>query len=497
VPSTVEKLSPSRVKLTIEIPFADLKPHLDKAYRQIAGQVNVPGFRKGKVPQAIIDQRFGRGAVLQEAINEALPDAYGQAVAESELVPLGQPDIDITRLEDGELVEFTAELDVRPDFDVPPFDSLSAQVAPLEATDDQVEERINLMRQRFATREDVDRPAAEGDVVTIDLVASRDGEEVEDGSASGLTYKIGTGGMLDGLDEAVTGLSAGESAEFTSELVGGPAMGEQAEIRVTVTKVQAETLPEVDDEFAQMVSEFDTVDEMRADLADAVVRMARLAQLDAARDALLADLVARTDLELPEKLLAAELEGRREQINDQLARAGYTLERYLEDNAEEAAGTPEEFWAQVEENATTSLSAQIILDKLADEHEVGVDQSELTQMLFRRAQANGTSPEQEMQHMLEHNHANEWMAEIRRGKVLGLIVAQASITDTDGNVIDVAAVGSDGSIVVPEEAGSATQDEPKKAGKKAKKAGKKAAEAEAGAAAAAAADAPEEVSAAD
>ena len=446
MPSTVEKLGPSRVKLTIEIPFADLKPHLDKAYKDIAGQVNIPGFRKGKVPAAIIDQRFGRGTVLQEAINAALPDAYAAAVAENELVPLGQPEVDVTKLEDNELVEFTAELDVRPDFEVPDFAELSAEVPAIATSDAEVDERIEVMRQRFATRSDKDGAAEEGDIVTIDLIASKDGEEIEDGSAEGLTYKVGSGGMLDGLDEAVTGKSAGDEVEFTSELVGGPAKGEQADIKVTVTKVQSETLPALDDEFAQMVSEFDTVDEMKADLAEAVARMARAEQVNAASDKIVSDLVAKTPFELPEALLATEVENRKQQINDQLARAGYTIERYLEDTEEETAKDADEFWAQVATNAETSLKAQIILDKLADDREVTVNQQELTELIFRRAQQAGTSPEAEMQHMMEHNHAPEWMGELRRGKILREVVLASSVTDSDGNVVNVAAVRPDGSI---------------------------------------------------
>lgn len=478
MPSTVEKLSPSRVKLTIEIPFADLKPHLDKAYKDIATQVNIPGFRKGKVPAAIIDQRFGRGSVLQEAINAALPDAYAAAVAENDLVPLGQPDVDVTKLEDNEVVEFTAELDVRPDFEMPDFSTLTAEVEAVADADDEVAERINVMRQRFATRADKDGAAEDGDIVTIDLIASKDGEEIEDGSAQGLTYKVGSGGMLDGLDEAVSGKSAGDEVEFTSELVGGPAKGQQADIKVTITKVQTETLPELDDEFAQMVSEFDTVDEMKADLAEAVARMARVDQINAASDKIVADLVAKTEFELPEALLNTEVENRKKQISEQLARAGYTLERYLEDTEEETATSEDEFWAQVATNAETSLKAQIILDKLADDREVTVTQQELTELIFRRAQQSGTSPEQEMQHMMEHNHAPEWMGELRRGKILREVVLESTVTDTNGNVVNVAAVQSDGtideSVVAPEKKAPAKKAAAKKAPAKKAPAKKKA-----------------------
>lgn len=438
MPTTVEQLNPSRVKLTIEIPFSDLKPHLTKAYRDIASQVNIPGFRKGKVPAAVIDQRFGRGMVLQEAINAALPEAYSQAIAESGVVPLSEPEIDVTKLDDGEVVEFTAELDVRPDFELPDFSTLSASVPVLATSDTEVDERIDIMRQRFATRADVDRAAQAGDVVTIDLVATQNGEQLQDATASGIAYKIGSGGFLDGLDAAVTGLKAGDEAQFSSALVGGPNAGETSDIAVTVTLVQEETLPEVDDEFASMISEFDTVDEMRADLLAAVEQQARVDQLNSARDAIVTDLVAKTDFEVPAGLAEGEFAARKQQVTDQLARAGYTIDRYLDETEEETAADADEFWAEMRKRTEESLKAQIILDKLADDRELGVDQQELTEMLFRRAAASNTSPEQEMQHMMEHNHATEWMQEIRRDKALAIIVGAATVTDADGNPVRLA-----------------------------------------------------------
>ena len=437
MPSTVEKLGPSRAKLTVEIPWTDLKPHLDKAYREIASQVTIPGFRKGKVPPMVIDQRFGRGAVLQEAINAALPGAYEAAVNEAGIVPLGEPDVDVTKLEDGEAIEFTAELDIRPDFEVPDAKGVTVTVDALGDTDAEVESRIELLRSRFATTAEVERAAAEGDVVTINLLGSRDGEPLADATAEGVTYKIGSGGMIDGLDEAVTGLSAGESATFASTLVGGELEGEPADITVTVTKVSEQELPAVDDEFAQLVSEFDTVEEMKADLASSVAEMARLEQAAKGRDKVLEALVDQVELELPEKLLAAETEARKTQINEQLQRAGLTLERYLE-QADEEAKTPEEFWAELESSTERGLKAQLLLDKVADEAEVGIDQADLSELLVRKAAQAGTSPEQEAQHMMEHNHTGAWMQEIRRNKALAAIVAAATVTDTDGNSVDVA-----------------------------------------------------------
>lgn len=461
MPSTVEQLSPSRAKLTVEIPFSELQPHLTQAYREIAQSVTIPGFRKGKVPSAVIDQRFGRGAVLQEAINAALPTAYGAAVEANKLIPLGDPEVEITKLEDGDLVEFVAEVDVRPELTLPAFDTLSATVEVLADLEAEVDSRIEMMRERFATTTEVERPAAEGDVLTIDLAGSRDGEPLPDATAEGITYKIGSGGMLDGLDEAVTGLAAGESADFSSALVGGPLAGEVADIHVTVVKVSKQQLPDLDDEFAQLVSEFDSVEDMRADLARGVEQLLRTEQLNSASDKVLEDLVGKTAFELPAKLLAAETEARHGQIEDQLKRAGLTLERYLE-TAEDEADTVAEFWAEVDSRAEQSLRAQILLDTIADQREVGVEQQELMDLIVRKAQASGSTPEQELQHMMEHDHMSAWMQEIRRNKALGLILAEATVTDADGAVVEVVTAAPEAEAA-EEDAASDEDEAPAKA----------------------------------
>ncbi len=435
--STVEKLGPSRVKLTVEIPFADLKPHLDKAYADIAAQVNIPGFRKGKVPPLVIDQRFGRGAVLQEAINSALPTAYEAAVTEANVRPLADPEVEVTKLEDGEVIEFTAEVDVRPEFDVPDFATLSAVVEPKKAVEDEVSERIELLRSRFATATEVERAAADGDRVTLDLVATRDGEALADGTASDVAYVIGSGGMIDGLDDAVIGLKAGEEAEFASTLVGGAMEGEPADIKVSVKKVSEQMLPEVDDEFASMISEFDTVEEMKADLAKAVEANLEAEQVAAGRDKIIEALVDATEFDVPEGVVAAEVSARKEQINSQLAQAGLTLQRYLDQTPDEAASTVEEFWAELEANTVRGLKAQLILDKIADDAELTVEQDDLSKLIVQKAMRNGTTPEQEAQHMMEHNHLAAWLQEVRRNKAIAEIVNKASVTDTNGDTVDI------------------------------------------------------------
>lgn len=448
MPSTLEQLSPTRAKLTIDMPFAELEPAIAASYKEIANQVNIPGFRKGKVPARLIDQRFGRGTVLQEAINSVLPQAYGEAVQEHDLRPLGQPDIDISELNDGTNVVFTAEVDIRPDFELPDLSEVVIEVPVAQVTDEDVEERLNLLRERFGTLTDVERAAATGDVVTINLTARQDGKVLEDAEASDVPYKLGAGGMLDGLDEALAGMQAGETKKFTSTLVGGPNRGEDAEVEVEVVKVQEQELPDVDNEFAQLVSEFDTAEEMLADLRDNLERMSRIDQANHARELVLQAVLERTEFELPEALVAHEQQTRRDSIEQQLTRSGLTLDQYLAEAEDEEAETVDEFWANVDKRVIEGIRSQIILDKYAEDADLQVSQQELTELIFAKAQQNGSSPEQELQHMMEHDHAAEWMGEVRRGKALGELVAAVKLTDTAGTIIDLSRLQPNGTLAV-------------------------------------------------
>jgi trigger factor len=430
---------------------------MDKAYAEIAKTVNIPGFRRGKVPPMVIDQRFGRGVVLQEAINNSLEDFYRSAIVENKLSPLAQPELEVTKLEDGDLVEFTAEVDIRPAFDLPDFSTIKATVDALDVPEGLVDDQIDVLQKRFGSREVVERAAADGDIVTITLVASKDGEPLEDATADSIEYTVGSGQMLDGLDDAVTGLSAGESAKFTSTLVGGPLKDEEADIDVTVTKVQSQTLPEANDEFAAEASEFDTIEELRSNIADRLVNLARLEQASQARDAVLESLIEELGIEVPENLLKSEIDGRHEQINSQLAQANLTLEQYLIDAEEDQ--TEEEFWADVEARAAQSLTAQIILDKVSEDQAIAVDQNDLTQHIIRKAQADGVPPQQVADHLQEHpHHIEEYMLEIRRGKALALIVEAAEVTDSEGAQIELARLREDGTVGDPDEAPDAAEE---------------------------------------
>jgi trigger factor len=446
VKSAVETLSPTRAKLTVEVPFEELKPSLDKAYKKIAGQINVPGFRRGKVPPMVIDRQVGRGAVLDEAINEALPQFYSEALQANELQPLAQPEIDITRLEDNATLEFTAEVDVRPEIELPAYTGLEASVEDAEVTDQDVEEQVQALRERFASLSEVERAAADGDFVVMDLVARKDGEVVEGAELSGMSYQVGKGGMLDGLDEALTGLTAGQTQTFTSQLVGGDVAGEDVEVEVTVSAVKEQDLPELDDDFAQTASEFDTVDELTEDVRARLSRGKRLEQAAAARDAVLEKLLDLVDVPLPDAVVDSELQARREQIEQQLAMAGMTMEQYLDTEKQ----TVDEFEADLEKRVRDAVAAQFVLDQVARAEQIGVNEGELQAHLMQRAQQSGQNPQEFIQHMLEHDHIPEMVSEVVRGKALATIVEAAEVTDASGNHVELKNLQPDGSIADPD-----------------------------------------------
>ena len=452
--SAVETLGPTRAKLTVEVPFEELQPSLDKAYRTIAQQINVPGFRRGKVPPMVIDRQVGRGTVLQEAINEVVPQKYVEALQSHDLQPLAQPEVEVTRIDDNEAIEFTAEVDVRPEFTVPDWHGLSAEVDDVEVTDEDVNEQVEALRERFGSLQDVERAAADGDFVTIDLVATQNGEPVDGAEVSGMSYRVGRGGMLEGLDEALDGMSAGDDKVFTSQLVGGDLVGEDVEVQVKVAQVQEQELPELDDEFAQMASEFDTVDELTEDVRTRLGNGKRLEQAAAARDAVLEKLLDQVEVPLPDGVVADELTERRRSVEQQLAYAGITLEKYLEDEEQ----TQEEFEADLERRVRDAVAAQFVLDKIANEMELGVDQAELTEHMVRRAQQSGQDPQEFANHMFEHNHIPELVAEIRRGKALAQIVESATVTDGSGNVVELKNLRPDGTLGDPAEASETAEE---------------------------------------
>ncbi len=433
VKSAVENLNPTRVRLTVEVPFEELKPSLDAAYKKINQQVSVPGFRKGKIPARVIDQRFGRGAVLEEAVNDALPKFYTEAVNEGELNPLGQPEVDITELKDNELLAFTAEVDIRPAIEIPDYSGIEVTVDSVEVSDEDIDQSIEQLRDRFATTSAVERAAAEGDVVVIDLEAKVDGEVLEDGVAQGVTYTIGSGELLDGIDEAVTGLEAGGSTTFTSELKGGSAQGKEAEVSVEVSEVKARELPELDDDFAQLASEFDTLEELRADSRKRLERTKKFEQATQAQEKVLDALLELVEVPIPEKLLEDEVNTRKHNLeHHQLGQMGLNLESYLQMQGK----TAEEFDAELKEQAEKGIRTQFVLDELVNKEQLSVGQEELTEHLMRRAQSSGMSPDQFAQAVVEGGQVPMLVGEVARGKALAVVVEAAKVVDDKGETVD-------------------------------------------------------------
>jgi trigger factor len=417
VKSAVETLNPTRVKLTVEVPFDELKPSLDAAYKTIGSQINVPGFRVGKVPARIIDQRVGRGAVLQEAVNDALPRFYGQAVEENKIRPLGQPDVDVTEVpaEPGQDLKFTIEVDVRPEVVLPDYDGIQVEVDVVdgEATAVDVDARLTALRQRFGTLTGVERVAVMGDFVSIDLAASIGEDEID--SAKGISYEIGSGNMIEGLDDALVGMAAEEHKTFTAPLSAGLRQGQEAEVTVTVQSVKERVLPELDDEFAQLASEFDTLEELQADVQAQAERAKKIEQGVQARDKLLEHLLDATEIPIPDALVEAE------------------VTKHLED---EGRLEDDEHRVEVSDNTRRALRSQFLLDAIAEKEQVSVAQPELIEYLVMSAQQYGMEPNDFAKAVDEGGQIPAMVTEVARRKALSVVLEKAKIVDTAGNEVN-------------------------------------------------------------
>ncbi|MEN8902847.1 MAG: trigger factor [Candidatus Nanopelagicales bacterium] len=420
--SEIETLSPTRIKLSVEIPFEELQPSLDEALTRIGKEINIPGFRKGKVPARVVEQRVGRGAVLEEAVNNAVPKAYDELVVENELRPIGQPKIDVTQIADGEKVTFTAEVDVRPEFTLPAFDSLTIEVEPVALEEADVVEQIDSLRGRFANLVEVDRASADGDVLLVNIGGKTDSDdEVEDLSASAMSYELGTEGMLPGLDEAVRGASKGESRTFEFTPQNGDWSGIPLTVAVEVTAVRERELPALDAEFVSMASEFDTVEELRADIETRLGRLKRVEQGAEARNKIHDVLLEQVELPLPEGLIAAEIEGHFQDGHD----------------------SGDEHRAEVETEIRTGLKSQFILDKIAEDEELTVGESELSAWLMQQAPRYEMSPDAFAQALMEAGQVPMAMADIRRAKALAKVLESAKVVDTNGVAVDLSELDSE------------------------------------------------------
>ncbi len=416
--SALETLSPTRVKLTIEAPFGDLTDHFAKAYKEIAGKVTIPGFRKGKVPSHLIDQRVGRAAVLDEAINIAIPVLYMEAAREHEVRVIGRPEVDITELVDNEKLAFTIEVDVRPKLDLPSLEGIKLTVDPVEVSEKDIDEQVDALRIRFGTLTTVEKTVESGDFVSIDLIARIDGKEVDGGSANNLSYEVGTDRMIPGLDAALVGLNATESKIFKSELYGTE-VGQLADVEVKLNSVKHRELPPLDDSFAELASEFDTLAQLRDDVKSRLERLKSLEQGTQARDKLLEYLLENTNVPLPEKYIEAE-------VNAHLEPEGR-----LEDAAHRV---------EVESDVRKSLTNNFLLDSIVDAEKVDVSEAELTEFIIRSAMRYGMPPEQFAQEVAQAGQISSLVADVARTKALAVILEQCKVVDTKGKAVDLEAL---------------------------------------------------------
>jgi trigger factor len=430
--STVEQVSPTRVKINVEVPFDELKPNFERAYRKIAQQVRIPGFRPGKAPARVLESRIGRAPVLDEVVNEVIPAKYLEAVRAGEVRTLGQPEFEVTKLEDREVLEFTAEVDVRPEITLPDFSDFKVSVDDVELTDAEVDEQLDELRARFGTLTGVDRPAENGDFVSIDLSASVDGEEVEEASTTGLSYEIGSGQLVDGIDDAIIGVRAGETRTFVTKLVAGEFTGRDADVSVAIQTVKQRELPEPDDEFAQLASEFDTLEELKGDLRERLSRVKKMQQGVQARDQILEALLERTEVPVPEKVLEGEIENRKHDAVHQFDHDEAAFAQALEAEGK----TVEQFDIDVREESEKAVRTQLLLDTIADAEKTSVNDGELTERIMYQAQRFGVSPDEYVQRAQQSGQLTAIYADVRRGKALATVVRRATVTDASGAEVD-------------------------------------------------------------
>jgi trigger factor len=418
VKTTVERLTPTRVKLTITVDAAGFKPALEKAYETVSSQVNIPGFRKGKVPATILDQRVGKDAIIAQAVNDGLDDFYREALIQENLKPLSTPQADIKSAPNAQeptnelVVEL--EVEVRPEFKLPEYKGLKIKVDAVKIAKMDIESELDALRARFGTLKTVDRPAKNGDFTSIDLTAAIGGAEID--TAKDISYEIGSGQLLDGIDEALETLTAGETTTFRSKLVGGDQAGSEAEVTVTLNAVKESELPKADDAFAQLASEFDTIAELKGDIEKKLEQNFVRKQILQARDQIVDQLVEKAKIPVSDEAVKREVDS------------------HLE-NEGKAMDDPHR--VEVIEETEKNFRVQLLLDGVVEAEAIKVEDQELIEYLAMQSRNYGMDPNEFIKQVANAGQVPMFVDELSRRKAVDALVAHAEITDAKGNKVSV------------------------------------------------------------
>ena len=416
--TTVERLNPTRVKLTITVDAAGFKPALEKAYVTVSSQVNIPGFRKGKVPASILDQRVGKDAIIAQAVNDGLDDFYREALIKENLKPLSTPQADIKSAPNAQeptnelVVEL--EVEVRPEFKLPEYKGLKIKVDAVKIAKMDIESELDALRARFGTLKTVDRPAKNGDFTSIDLSAAIGGTQID--TAKDISYEIGSGQLLDGIDEALETLTAGETTTFRSKLVGGDQAGSEAEVTVTLNAVKERELPKADDAFAQLASEFDTIAELKADIEKKLEQNFVRKQILQARDQIVDQLIEKAKIPVSDEAVNREVDS------------------HLE-NEGKAMDDPHR--VEVLEETEKNFRVQLLLDAVVDAEAIKVEDQELIEYLAFQSRNYGMDPNEFIKQVANAGQVPMFVDELSRRKAVDALVAHAEITDAKGNKVSV------------------------------------------------------------
>lgn len=418
--TTVEKLNPTRVKLTIEVDQATFKPALDAAYKTISSQVNIPGFRKGNVPAQILDQRVGKDSILAQAINDGMDSFYREAIQSEKLRPLSTPQAEVksapSASEPDKALIIELEVEVRPEFKLPEYKGMQIKVDTVKVAKMDIETELDALRARFGTLIEVDRPAKMGDFTTIDLAAQIEGKQID--NVKDISYEIGSGQLLDGIDEALDTLTAGETTTFRSKLVGGDEAGKEAEVTLTLTAVQERELPKADDDFAQLASEFDTIAELKADIESGIHKSMVQKQILQARDLIVDELLLKAKIPLSQETISRE------------------VENHL---AGEGREKDEVHRKEVTEETEKNYQVQILLDAIAEAEEVKVEDQELIEYLAFASRNYNMEPNDFIKQVANAGQVPSFVEELSRRKAVDVLVALAEISDSKGAKVSVTA----------------------------------------------------------